>query len=67
MTELLLEPREAELVDLLCNHPVRDALARLESACGEAEIEELPANTQRWLARSVKFGFWMAPGPDANR
>jgi hypothetical protein len=54
-----LEAREAELLGLLQKHTVRDALARLEEACTESERAELPARTQRWLARSVERGSWI--------
>ena len=53
-----LEPTEATLVNLLLELPVRDALARLETACAPDERAALPAKTQPWLARSVQHGFW---------
>ena len=55
---VLLEPREAELLELLDAHPVGDALARLERRCPVGEREALPAETRRWLARGVALGFW---------
>ncbi len=59
---LPLEAREAELLDLLGRHTVRDALARLEAACPAEERGELPVKTQAWLARSVTLGFWAGAG-----
>ena len=56
--ELSLGAREARLFALLGAHPVAEALARLEAECKEGERAELPAMTQRWLARSVELGFW---------
>ncbi len=53
-----LEPTEAALLSLLIDLPVRDALARLESACAADERAQLPAKAQTWLARSVQRGFW---------
>lgn len=53
-----LDAREHELFGLLREHSVRDALARLEAVCPEAERAALPAKAQRWLARSAAFGFW---------
>ena len=55
---LALDAREGELLDLLRRHTVRDALARLEAACAEDERRDLPARTQRWLARSVEHAMW---------
>ncbi len=57
--EIPLEAREAELLRLLAEHPVRAALGLLERACTESERATLPAKTQNWLARSVMRGFWM--------
>jgi hypothetical protein len=59
MLQLPLEPREAELLMLLRDGSVRDALARLEQACTEEERALLPAKTQTWLARSVERDFWI--------
>jgi len=56
--QLPLAPLEGELLALLARHTVRDALARLEAACTEAERDALPSHAQRWLARSVERGFW---------
>lgn len=56
--EAPLEPMEAELLHLLCDHPVRDALARLERACPDAERASLPERTGAWLAKSVERGWW---------
>ncbi len=56
--QLVLEPREGELFALLRLYTVRDALALLEAGCSPREREGLPAQAQRWLARSVAAGFW---------
>jgi hypothetical protein len=57
-----LDPRELELLTLLSRSSVAEALAELEHSCKTAgsaqELRELPANTQKWLARSVKLGVW---------
>ncbi|HVU00676.1 MAG TPA: DNA-binding domain-containing protein [Polyangiaceae bacterium] len=56
--ELSLAPLEARLFELLAGHPVSEALGLLEAECPEPERAALPANAQRWLARSVELGFW---------
>lgn len=56
--EAPLEPMEAELLHLLRDHPVRDALARIERACPDADRASLPERTRAWLARSVERGWW---------
>jgi hypothetical protein len=53
-----LAPREGRLLTLLAHHPVRDALARLEAETPPEARASLPADTQRWLARSVAHGWW---------
>ena len=53
-----LEPREAALLALLREHPVGEALARLEASCPPAERDALPASAQRWLARGMQQGWW---------
>lgn len=57
---LPLEPREAQLLRLLVQHPVGTALARLEAACADSDSERqrLPELVQTWLARSVGRGIW---------
>lgn len=55
-----LEPREAELLGLLGERTVRDALSHLERACAVEERALLPEKTRAWLARSVLSGFWSA-------
>lgn len=47
-----LAPREAELLALLAEHPLGEALARFGS--------EDPASVQAWLAKSVANGFWLS-------
>jgi hypothetical protein len=56
--EIPLEAREAELLALLREHAVRDALGRLEAACSPEERAALPTKTRTWLARAVQRGFW---------
>lgn len=53
-----LEAREGELLALLRERTVRDALATLEARCDDDERATLPANARRWLARSVERGCW---------
>jgi hypothetical protein len=53
-----LDAREAQLLLLLANHSVREALARLESDCGAEERAQLPGRTRHWLARSVQRDVW---------
>jgi hypothetical protein len=53
-----LEPREAQLSVLLRGLTVGSALEKLEQDCPIDERAGLPANTQRWLARSVTLGAW---------
>ncbi|MDB4931324.1 MAG: hypothetical protein JWM10_3808 [Myxococcaceae bacterium] len=55
---LALEAREGELLALLRERTVRDALAALEARCPDAERAALPADARRWLGRSVERGFW---------
>lgn len=55
---LPLEPREAQLWRLLQELDVGTALEKLERDCSNDERVDLPANTQRWLARSVTLGLW---------
>jgi hypothetical protein len=54
-----LAPLEGELLHLLTEHTVREALGHLEARCTEAERATLPAHTQHWLARSVARGTWV--------
>ncbi len=62
--QLTLEAREAELLLLLRDYTVREALARLEAGCSEAERATLPGSTQRWLAQGVARGMWTGLAPD---
>lgn len=57
--EIPLEPREADLLRLLREHSVRDAVGLLEAACPPNERAALPAKTQAWLARGVARGVWV--------
>lgn len=57
-----LEPREAELLHLLGEHSVRDALARLETTCPRTERAGLPDRARRWLARGAERGMWRGVG-----
>lgn len=61
--ELALEAPEARLFDLLVEHPLGEALARLESMTPPEQRPALAAKVQRWLARSVGLGFWRALEP----
>ena len=54
-----LEPREAQLIELLTRHTVGTALTHLEADCSEAERQRLPEQVQTWLARSVRLGIWV--------
>lgn len=56
--QLPLSPREGELFALLAEHPVREALGRLEALCDERERATLPEQARRWLARGVSLGVW---------
>jgi hypothetical protein len=56
-----LEPREAELLELLQVRPVAAALAQLEDQCSTEERARLPEQTRAWLARSVRLGLWARP------
>ena len=60
---LALEPLEAQLLRLLQQLRVGSALEKLEQHCPAGERAELPANTQRWLARSVALGVWVGLEP----
>lgn len=57
--QIPLEAREAELLQLLGEHPLPEALAMLEGRCDERELYDLPARAQAWLARSVELEFWV--------
>ncbi|MGD0679030.1 MAG: DNA-binding domain-containing protein [Polyangiaceae bacterium] len=61
--QIALEPREAELLVLLGDTSVGDALARVERGCGPEERALLPAQARAWLARSVKLDFWSGLRP----
>jgi putative DNA-binding protein len=54
-----LEPREAELLELLKHAQVASALAELEARCSPEERVELPVKAQSWLARSVRLDVWV--------
>ena len=55
---IALEPREAQLLGLLTQYPVANALAHLEAECFEVERQQLPERVQAWLARSMRLGIW---------
>ncbi|MFO0603131.1 MAG: putative DNA-binding domain-containing protein [Polyangiales bacterium] len=61
-----LAPLEGELLELLGRHTVREALARLEASCTEAERAALPTHAQRWLAQSVARGCWVGLSDEAG-
>lgn len=54
-----LLPLQARLLTLLLDHPLSAALARLEAEIPVSEAPTLAANVQRWLAESMRFGFWV--------
>lgn len=56
---LPLAPREAELLQLLCGHPVERALGLLEAQCNSKERVDLPEQARSWLSRSVQLGVWV--------
>jgi Putative DNA-binding domain len=56
-----LAPREAELLTLLCDYPVAEALGRLEERCSPAERAALPEQARQWLSRSMRLGLWARP------
>ena len=60
-----LEAREAELIALLGQYTVGDALGRLESCCPAEELADLPDRVRVWLARSIELGFWCSLRRDA--
>ncbi len=56
--QLLLEPREAQLLLALGRVTVGAALAEVEAACPPEERQALPSRARQWLARSVERGMW---------
>jgi hypothetical protein len=58
--QLELSLLQAQLFLLLIEHPVAEALARLEAGCPLEERAALPARVQGWLAQSAELGFWSA-------
>jgi len=54
-----LAPRQAELLELLRQDSVPNALARLEAQCSPAERRELSRQVRDWLAQSVQLGVWI--------
>jgi hypothetical protein len=61
-----LEAREAELLTLLGQHAVGEALEHLESSCPVEERANLPEQVRAWLARSIQLGFWCALRRDGD-
>jgi hypothetical protein len=57
---LPLDPLQARLLALLGAGPVGEALARLEAECPPARADRLAGDVRRWLADSVRLGFWRA-------
>jgi hypothetical protein len=53
-----LEAPEAQLLQLLQQFPLEQALGVLEAAASDAERSALPERAQAWLARSVQLGVW---------
>lgn len=58
--QLPLEALEGELLALLREHSVGEALGVLEARCASAERTTLPERARRWLARGVSLGIWCA-------
>jgi hypothetical protein len=54
-----LAPRQAELLELLRQDSVPNALARIEARCSPDERRELSRNVRQWLAQSVELGVWI--------
>lgn len=54
-----LAPRQAELLELLSEDSVPNALARIEARCSPAERQELSQKVQEWLRQSVQLGVWI--------
>ncbi|MBK9519631.1 MAG: putative DNA-binding domain-containing protein [Anaeromyxobacter sp.] len=61
--ELEVPPRQAQLLELLEELPVGEALAVLEARCRGAERDRLPAQVERWLAQGVELGLFAAVSP----
>jgi hypothetical protein len=55
-----LSHENARLLELLSQHTVCEALARLEAELSAHARADLPREVQRWLAESVRIGFWTA-------
>jgi hypothetical protein len=55
-----IDARAYRLFTLLCELPVGEALARLESECDPGERPALPQRVQHWLRESMRVGFWLA-------
>jgi hypothetical protein len=55
---LALEPVQARLLQLLCEHPVGRALAILEAEHAAVDAGALARDVQRWLAQSMSLGLW---------
>jgi hypothetical protein len=58
-----LAPTQARLLRLLRDHPVAEALAIVETEAASDERPLLAKEVQRWLAESVKLGFWTGLQP----
>jgi hypothetical protein len=55
---IALDAPEAELLRLVQQYPLPQALGRLEAAAPDGERATLPVRAQGWLARSVQLGVW---------
>lgn len=58
--QLQLEEQQAKLYHLCTQHPVGEALARLEAGAKKGDRSGLPSKVRVWLAQSVKLGLWSA-------
>jgi hypothetical protein len=63
LRRLPLEPLEAELLQLLTEQPLAQALAELEIRAGAEHRSSLPGRAQAWLAKSVELGVWSGLSP----
>jgi hypothetical protein len=59
VVQLRLAPLQARLLTLLEQHPVGEALARLEAEADPAARAALPEQTQAWIAQGVANAFWI--------
>jgi Putative DNA-binding domain len=58
MGQLRVHPLAASLLRLLSEHPVPEALGKLECGLGDVQKRALPALVTQWLQTSVRLGCW---------